>query len=197
MKEGTVSKRMNWEAASVILAMLLFAANIFYTNYKDDLKSETEKNNIRTMFAYEIASNHRTLTFLDHTRMIGFDKNAERMTGEPFAVSLKSLGGVRLSIVSNQTDQMYQTYFSQMSTLDKEDVTLLMDYYYELHALMEEISKARKALKSKDEIEMELEGDTLETHFLNEMNLSNILLKKYQHVLASHPKPPEKKDFTE
>lgn len=197
MKEGTVSKRINWEAASVILAMLLFAANIFYVNYKDDLKSETEKNNIRTMFAYEIASNHRTLTFLDHTRKIGFDKNAERMTGEPFAVSLRSLGGVRLSIASDQTDLMYQTYFSQMSTLDKEDVTLLMDYYYELHALMKEITEARKALKSKDEIEMELEGDTLETHFLNEMNLSNILLKKYQHLLASHPKPPEKKDFAE
>ncbi|MGK3125940.1 lysogenic conversion protein [Candidatus Pantoea formicae] len=197
MKEGTVSKRINWEAASVILAMLLFAANIFYTNYKDDLKSETEKNNIRTMFAYEIASNHRKLAFLDHARLIGFDKNAERMTGEPFALSLKSLGGIRLDFASDQSDKMYKAYFRQMSTLDKDDVTLLMDYYAELHTLMKEIDKARRVLKSKDTTELELEGNTLETHFLNEMNLSNILLKKYQNLLPSHPKAPEKRNFEE
>ena len=197
MSAGTVGRKINWEAVSVILAMLLFAGNIVYTNYKDDRDSESARDNIRTMFAYEIAENHRTLAFLDGARPIGFDKNAERMTGEPFAISLKTLGAVRLAMASNQTDQVYQAYFSQLSKLDKEDVTLLMDYYAEMHMLLKEIDKAKDVIKSKDAIARDVESDTLETHFLNEMNLSNILLAKYQHLLPRHPKKPEKKEYVE
>ena len=100
-------------------------------------------------------------------------------------------------MASNQTDQVYQAYFSQLSKLDKEDVTLLMDYYAEMHMLLKEIDKAKDVIKSKDAIARDVESDTLETHFLNEMNLSNILLAKYQHLLPRHPKKPEKKEYVE
>lgn len=66
----------------MILAMVLFVGNIFYTNHRDDITMEAERDSIRTMFAYEIANNHRALTFLDKTRYIGFDENSEHFVGE-------------------------------------------------------------------------------------------------------------------
>lgn len=188
-------RNINWEASSVILAMILFIGNIIYSRYQDGMKVESEKNNIRTMLAYEISNNHRTLSFLDKTRNIGFDKNAEHITGEPFAINLKSLGGPRLIIASNQTDKVFKAYFSELSKLDKEDITLLMDYYHEQSILMEGIKATLKNMKDSKSLDLEIEGYSLERHFLNELNLSNILLKRYSHLLAEHPKEPEMKEL--
>ncbi|WP_253851891.1 lysogenic conversion protein [Pantoea sp. OXWO6B1] len=188
-------RNINWEASSVILAMILFIGNIIYSRYQDGMKVESEKNNIRTMLAYEISNNHRTLSFLDKTRNIGFDKNAEHITGEPFAINLKSLGGPRLTIASNQTDKVFKAYFSELSKLDKEDITLLMDYYHEQSILMEGIKATLKNMKDSKSLDLEIEGYSLERHFLNELNLSNILLKRYSYLLAEHPKEPEMKEL--
>lgn len=188
-------RNINWEAGSVILAMILFIGNIIYSRYQDGIKIESDKNNIRTMLAYEISNNHRTLSFLDKTRNICFDKNAEHITGEPFAMNLKSLGGPRLTIASNQTDKVFKTYFSELSKLDKEDITLLMDYYHEQSILMEGVKATLKNMKDSKSLDLEIEGYSLERHFLNELNLSNILLKRYSHLLAEHPKEPEMKEF--
>lgn len=190
-----ILKRINWEASSVILAMILFIGNIIYSRYQDEMKVESEKDNIRTMLAYEISNNHRTLSFLDKTRNIGFDKNMGYMTGEPFAINLKSLGGPRLTIASNQTDKVFKAYFSELSKLDKEDITLLMDYYHEQSILMERIKDTLKNMKGSKRLDLEVEGYLLERHFINELNLSSILLKRYSHLLAEHPKEPEMKEI--
>lgn len=190
-----VLRNINWEASSVILAMILFIGNIIYSRYQDEMKVESEKNNIRTMLAYEISNNHRILSFLDEMRSIGFDKNAEHITGEPFAINLKSLGGPRLTIASKQTDKVFKAYFSELSKLDKEDITLLMDYYHEQNILIEGIKATLKNMKDSKNLDLEIEGYSLERHFLNELNLSNILLKRYSHLLAEHPKEPEMKEL--
>ncbi|HID4134370.1 TPA: lysogenic conversion protein [Pluralibacter gergoviae] len=190
-----ILKRINWEASSVILAMILFIGNIIYSRYQDEMKIESEKDNIRTMLAYEISNNHRTLSFLDKTRNIGLDKNMGYITGEPFAINLKSLGGPRLTIASNQTDKVFKAYFSELSKLDKEDITLLMDYYHEQSILMERIKDTLKNMKGSKRLDLEVEGYLLERHFINELNLSNILLKRYSHLLAEHPKEPEMKEI--
>lgn len=190
-----VLRNINWEASSVILAMMIFIGNLTSSRYQDEMKVESEKNNIRTMLAYEISNNHRTLNFLDKTRNIGFDKNAEHITGEPFAINLKSLGGPRLTIALNQTDKVFKAYFSKLSKLDKEDITLLMDYYHEQSILMEGIKATLKNMKDSKNLDLEIEGYSLERHFLNELNLSNILLKRYNHLLAEHPKEPEMKEL--
>ncbi|MCZ3383847.1 lysogenic conversion protein [Kosakonia sp. SOY2] len=186
-------QKINWEASSVILAMMLFIGNIIYTNYHDEAKTITEKNNIRTMFAYEISYNHSTLNFLDSTRKIGYDENAEHITGEPFATNLNFLGGTRLKIASNQTNEVYKAYFNELSKLDKEDITLIMDYYHEQSILMEGIKTTQQNMNNKS-IDLDVAGFSLEQHFLNELNLSNIILKRYKHLLAQHPKNPEMKD---
>lgn len=188
-----VLRNINWEASSVILAMILFIGDIIYSHYQDEMKVESQKNNIRTMLVYEIYNNHRTLSFLNKTRNIGFDNNAEYITGEPFAINLKSLGGPRLTISSNQTDKVFKAYFSELSKLDMEDITLLMDYYHEQSILMEGIEATLKNMKDSKSLDLEIEGYSLELHFLNELNLSNILLKRYSHLLAEHPKEPEMK----
>jgi len=184
-------RNINWEASSVILAMVLFIGNVIYTTYHDEVKSSVEKDNIRTMFAYEIFYNHRTLNFLDKTRNIGFDKNADHITGEPFAIDLKSLGQVRLTIASNQSKKVYETYFSELSKLDKEDITLIMDYYHEQGLLMKGIKVTQENMNNNKTVDLDVEGFSLERHFLNELNLSNIILKRYKHLLAQHPKEPE------
>ena len=188
-------RNINWEASSVILAMILFIGNITYSHYQDGMKVESEKNNIRTMLAYEISNNHRTLSFLDKMRNIGFDKNAEHITGEPFAINLKSLGEARLTIASNQNDKVFIAYFSELSKLDKADITLLMDYYHEHRILMEGIKATLKNMKNSKSLDLDIEGYSLERHFLNELNLSNIILKRYSHLLPQHPEEPEMKDL--
>lgn len=188
-------RNINWEASSVILAMVLFIGNIIYTHYHDEVKLESEKDNVRMMFAYEISNNHRTLNFLDKTRNIGFDKDAEHISGEPFAINIKSLGGARLTIASNQTDKVFKTYFSELSKLDKEDITLIMDYYHEQGILMEGVKTTLKNMKNSKSVDLDIEGYSLERHFLNELNLSNIILKRYNYLLAQHPKEPEMKDL--
>jgi hypothetical protein len=157
-------KKINWEATSVIIAMMLFITNILWAGYQD--RRNEAKDKIRTMFAYEISYNHNTLRFLDSTRQIGFNKNAETMTGEPFAINLNYLGGVRLDIASNQTDDVYKDYFDKLSKLDKDEVTLIMDYYHEQHQFLNEINVARKILlHTKDKDQLDIEGFTLERTF--------------------------------
>lgn len=179
----------------MILAMVLFVGNIFYTNHRDDISMEAERDSIRTMFAYEIANNHRALTFLDKTRYIGFDENSEHFVGEPFAINVKSLGGPRLQIALNQTDKVFKSYFSELSKLDKEDVTLLMDYYHEQSILLERVKSTLQKMKSGNDIKVDIDGYLLEEHFMNELNLSNILLKRYSHLLSQHTKEHKTKDL--
>ncbi|EBP8538924.1 lysogenic conversion protein [Salmonella enterica] len=183
--------KINWEASSVILAMLLFIGNIMYTHYYDEIKLKSEKEKIRTMFAYEISNNHHLLNLLNETRNIGFDENMEYVVGEPFAINLKSLGGVRLTIASNQGNKVFKTYFSELSKLDKEDVTLVMDYYHEQGLLMKRIKAVQINMENSNSVDLDIEGLLLESHFLNELNLSNIILKRYNHLLAQHTKEPE------
>lgn len=190
-----VLRNINWEASSVILAMMLFIGNIIYTNHHDETNLESEKDNIRTMFAYEISNNHHALTFLDKMRNVGFDKNAEHIIGEPFAINLKSLGEARLTIAFNQNDKVFKAYFSELSKLDKADITLIMDYYHEHRILMEGIKATLKNMKNSKSFDLDIEGYSLERHFLNELNLSNIILKRYSHLLPQHPEEPEMKDL--
>ena len=69
--------------------------------------------------------------------IIGYDKNAEHITSESFAINLNVLGGARLKIAFNQTNEVYKAYFNELIKLGKEDITLIMDYYHEQSILME------------------------------------------------------------
>lgn len=90
---------------------------------------------------------------------------------------------------------MFKAYFSELSKLDKEDVTLLMDYYNEQSILLECVKSTLQKMKSNNDIKVDIDGYLLEEHFMNEFNLSNILLKRYSHLLSQHLKKPETKDL--
>ncbi|MCV4732634.1 lysogenic conversion protein, partial [Escherichia coli] len=83
-----------------------------------------------------------------------------------------------LQIALNQTDKVFKSYFSELSKLDKEDVTLLMDYYHEQSILLERVKSTLQKMKSGNDIKVDIDGYLLEEHFMNELNLSNILLKR-------------------
>ena len=44
-------------------------------------------------------------------------------------------------------------------------------------------------------IKVDIDGYLLEEHFMNELNLSNILLKRYSHLLSQHAKEHKTKDL--
>ncbi|MDU4356892.1 MAG: hypothetical protein E7I59_25830 [Phytobacter diazotrophicus] len=60
---------------------------------------------------------------------------------------------------------------------------------------MEGAKATLKNMKDSKSLDLEIEGYSLERHFLNELNLSNILLKRYSHLLSEHPKEPEMKEL--
>ncbi|HID7028341.1 TPA: lysogenic conversion protein, partial [Escherichia coli] len=45
------------------------------------------------------------------------------------------------------------------------------------------------------DIKVDIDGYLLEEHFMNELNLSNILLKRYSHLLSQHTKEHKTKDL--
>ncbi len=91
---------------------------------------------------------------------------------------------------------MFKSYFSELSKLDKEDVTLVMDYYHEQSILLERVKSTLQKMKSGNDIKVDIDGYLLEEHFMNELNLSNILLKRYSHLLSQHTKEHKTKDLT-
>ena len=50
-------------------------------------------------------------------------------------------------------------------------------------------------MKSGNDIKVDVDGYLLEEHFMNELNLSNILLKRYSHLLSQHAKEHKTKDL--
>ncbi|MDM7180757.1 hypothetical protein [Klebsiella quasipneumoniae] len=108
--DDNAGRKRNWEAYSIIVAMMVFIFTTiidFSKNYFADLQS---KDNVRIMLAYEINKNHQIMHFLDSTKNIGFDKNKEHLEGAPFPTDLNALGGVReganKQVISSQADSL-------------------------------------------------------------------------------------------
>ncbi|STF42846.1 Uncharacterised protein [Escherichia coli] len=90
---------------------------------------------------------------------------------------------------------MFKSYFSELSKLDKEDVTLLMDYYHEQSILLERVKSTLQKMKSGNDIKVDIDGYLLEEHFMNELNLSNICLNAIAICCHNTPKNIKQKIY--
>ncbi|MBK5146021.1 lysogenic conversion protein [Budviciaceae bacterium BWR-B9] len=177
-------KKWNIEIISLSIAFFGIFSSMIYTSITDNIKSEQEKNNIRTIIAYEISNNKKTLDFLDGTRNIGFDKDSDHMDDEPHAISLKSMGLIRIEIASHQSELIYQNYFSKLSILDHAEVVMIMNYYQAKNNLFRELDRAKLELKTSSDIdELDAMSSLLEEYFKTEYKLSTEILEKYKKLL--------------
>lgn len=73
--DDNAGRKRNWEAYSVIVAMMVFIFTTIIDFSKNYFANLQGKDNVRIMLAYEINKNHQMMHFLDATKNIGFDKN--------------------------------------------------------------------------------------------------------------------------
>lgn len=185
--EDNAGRKRNWEAYSVIVAMMVFIFTTiidFSKNYFADLQS---KDNVRIMLAYEINKNHQIMHFLDSTKNIGFDKNKEHLEGAPFPTDLNALGGVRFSFLEKLDNGIYKSFFTQINTLDKNEVLMIMEYYDLLNQIQTQLNFAKiKSQESK--LELEIDSYILNDYFQKEYRLSEEILNKYSYLLSGKVK---------
>lgn len=182
--EDNSGRKRNWEAYSVIVAMIVFIGTTiidFSKSYFADLQS---KDNIRIMLAYEINKNHQIMHFLASTKNIGFDKNKEHLEGAPFPTDLNALGGIRFSFLERLDNGIYKSFFTQVNNLDKDEVLMIMEYYDLLNRIQTQLNLAKiKFKESKKRSDLEMDSYILNDYFQEEYRLSEKILKKYSYLL--------------
>ncbi|MCD4609984.1 hypothetical protein [Proteus mirabilis] len=144
---------------------------------------ENERNNIRTMFAYEISYNQSNLRLLEGTKNAGFDKEkcqAEICTASP--VELNVFAGIRLMILNSLRDDVYTIYLPQIYLLEPKEVSLIMNYYYSQKELLQSSKAIQIGLAQNRDNKKWLEEKTyLLTHsFENEYLLGEQILSMYK-----------------
>ncbi|MGG4742229.1 hypothetical protein ACLPAF_17270, partial [Proteus mirabilis] len=150
---------------------------------RDKENRENERNNIRTMFAYEISYNQSNLRLLEGTKNAGFDKEkcqAEICTASP--VELNVFAGIRLMILNSLRDDVYTIYLPQIYLLEPKEVSLIMNYYYSQKELLQSSKAIQIGLAQNRDNKKWLEEKTyLLTHsFENEYLLGEQILSMYK-----------------
>ncbi len=158
-------KKRNWEAYSVIVAMVLFIITTVIDFSKDYLSDKKSKDNVRIMLAYEVNKNHQVMHFLDSTKKIGFDKDKEHLKGAPFPTDLNALGGIRLSFLERLDNGIYKSFFTQVNALDNDEVIMIMDYYELLDKMQLDLAKINL---NKNKSDLEIESYLLNGYFQEE-----------------------------
>ncbi|HEJ9521654.1 TPA: hypothetical protein SMM95_000582 [Proteus mirabilis] len=177
----------NWSTFVMVLGIL--ASLYFHISTQNNIANrdkenrENERNNIRTMFAYEISYNQSNLRLLEGTKNAGFDKEkcqAEICTASP--VELNVFAGIRLMILNSLRDDVYTIYLPQIYLLEPKEVSLIMNYYYSQKELLQSSKAIQIGLAQNRDNKKWLEEKTyLLTHsFENEYLLGEQILSMYK-----------------
>ncbi|HGW3879777.1 TPA: hypothetical protein ACNICF_000180 [Proteus mirabilis] len=186
------SSKLNITA--LYLNLFFMAVGIFLSLYfhistqnniaeRDKENRENERNNIRTMFAYEISYNQSNLRLLEGTKNVGFNKEkcqAEICTPSP--VELNAFASIRLMILNSLRDDVYTIYLPQIYLLEPKEVSLIMNYYYSQKGLLQSSKAIQIGLTQNRENKKWLEEKTdLLTHgFESEYLLGEQILLMYK-----------------
>ncbi len=177
----------NWSTFVMVLGIL--ASLYFHISTQNNIADrdkenrENERNNIRTMFAYEISYNQSNLRLLEGTKNADFDKEkcqAEICTASP--VELNVFAGIRLMILNSLRDDVYTIYLPQIYLLEPKEVSLIMNYYYSQKELLQSSKAIQIGLAQNRDNKKWLEEKTyLLTHsFENEYLLGEQILSMYK-----------------
>lgn len=179
-------KKTKWEAVSVIVAMILFMANICWTVIHDKMEKSDKIDNIRTIFAYEIYKNKKSISFIYGTKKIRQHKDIADEDLEIHPIYLDRFAKIKLNILSSIDDKIFNTYSNQINVLPPKEISLLMDYYESLTELKNGIPVAVQIINAtpqKDESEIESMEYRLNNTFMRVFSLSDRLSKQYNSYI--------------
>lgn len=180
-------KNLNWTIIFMAIGILV-SLFLHYSSQKNEINKEkinieNERNNIRTMFAYEISHNQSNLNFLDGTKKVGF--NQEKCQTEncvPSAVELNVFADIRLKVINSLRDDVYTIYLPKIYLLEPKEVSLIMNYYYNQKNLLKNSRDIHLELAKNRNNKKWLEEKTyvLNQNFEDEYSLGKEILKMYQ-----------------
>ncbi|EDU59334.1 hypothetical protein GKR72_09535 [Providencia stuartii] len=180
-------KNLNWTIIFMAIGILV-SLFLHYSSQKNEINKEkinieNERNNIRTMFAYEISHNQSNLNFLDGTKKVGF--NQEKCQTEncvPSAVELNAFADIRLKVINSLRDDVYTIYLPKIYLLEPKEVSLIMNYYYNQKNLLKNSRDIHLELAKNRNNKKWLEEKTyvLNQNFEDEYSLGKEILKMYQ-----------------
>ncbi|MEX9232112.1 hypothetical protein ACNPGY_06940 [Citrobacter cronae] len=123
--------RLDWQAASVIVAMLLFAAQIGYNAYDKWQEGSDEVFKIRVILLSEINNNLLALaTGGDESKVLGtYDMCIPLPTEDSEAIKRVA------TTVSYLHDDIYFSQLNKLASLPKKEVDAIVKSYYSLSRL--------------------------------------------------------------
>ena len=174
--------KINWEALTVIVAMITLIVQILWSMYTDYDKKKDDKVKLRTMYAYEIKSNSKQLCLVYETRNIN-SRYEDYELDEDLSVDLYGYGRVKLRLLSNLQNKVFSSYFTQMQILDTDEIADLMHYYQNLDDLKIQVKKSSSQISRPHSIEdIDSESYKVSTLFKEQMQLSQQLINRYKNI---------------
>ncbi|WP_311754866.1 hypothetical protein [Proteus terrae] len=182
----------NWSTFVMVLGIL--ASLYFHVSTQNNIAErdkenrENERNNIRTMFAYEISHNQSSLKFLEGTKNVGFNKEkCQEKTCTPSAVELNIFADIRLRVLNSLRDDVYTIFLPQIYLLEQKEVSLIMNYYYSQKELLQNSKAIQIELSQNRENKKWLEEktDLLNHDFENEYSLGEQILLMYKAYIPN------------
>ncbi|ECT9549627.1 hypothetical protein JP88_004746 [Salmonella enterica subsp. enterica] len=179
-------RKFNWEAASVIVAMMAFIGQIIYGIYSEHSKSQDDKQKLRTMFAYEITENAKQECFIYNTRHITSRSQKDQSDDDDNLIDLYGIGKVRLYFISQLSSKVFETYFPDIKTLDADEISLIMKYYQTLDRLRKQGSNSNEFMKHSHNIdEIDQESYNFTSTFYEHFNISQKITQHYKKLMES------------
>ena len=170
-------------AIGILASLYLHTAEQIATEKRDIENINQEKNNIRTMFAYEISYNQSNLRLLNSTKTAGFNYDTcQDEVCEPSAVELNAFANIRLNILNTLRDDIYTIYLPKIYLLDQSEVSLIMNYYYSQKSLLKSSRDIQLELGQNRNNKKWLEQNTyiLNHAFEDEYSLGEEILRMYK-----------------
>ncbi|MEQ5563830.1 hypothetical protein ABN335_07960 [Providencia rettgeri] len=180
-------KNLNWTIIFMAIGILV-SLFLHYSSQKNEINKEktnieNERNNIRTMFAYEISHNQSNLNFLDGTKKVGFNEDkCQTENCAPSAVELNAFADIRLRVINSLRDDVYTIYLPKIYLLEPKEVSLIMNYYYSQKNLLKNSRDIQLDLAQNRNNKKWLEEQTsvLNQNFEDEYSLGKEILNMYQ-----------------
>lgn len=173
-------------ALGIVLSLYFHVSTQNNIVNRDKKNIENEKNNIRTMFKYEISYNQSNLRLLNSTKTAGFNYDTcQDEACEPSAVELNAFASMRLNILNTLRDDVYAIYLPKIYLLDQNEVSLIMNYYYSQKSLLKNSRDIQLELGQNKNNKKWIEQNTyiLNHAFENEYSLGEEILRMYEtHV---------------
>ncbi|NCG51576.1 hypothetical protein [Serratia fonticola] len=175
-------KQLTLQTISVVMAMFLFMANIGWSFIQAHIEKENKLYNIRTVLAYEIYNNKKSIELIYKVRNIREYPTDDGEDTEEHPIYLDKYAKIKLSFLSSIDDKVFKIYNDKIDILSPDEVSLIMDYYSTLTNLKNRISETTLTLnKSIAKKQVEHAEYELNDVYMRIFELSDKLTSRYKN----------------